>query len=258
MQGRYAERTAVIVSLGLHLILAVILFYSQFELITAPVQKLIEVVNYGVRQPSERGNNTQTPSGLRNPASNPVQGTMSSIAPDKINLPKITSRTDEEIINPVNQRPAWTDLEEGVLAGNTRDKVKSGINTEALSTSETPPETDRASVNADKDFLADIRKRITAEDSDKGGYSLSGEILNRKILNKVIPEYPAGLQQNSEVEIRFEVKPNGSVSENIVITRKGGPQLDQVSLEALQQWRFNSIIGDHIQTGVITFSYKLE
>ncbi|MCF7912596.1 MAG: TonB family protein [Candidatus Cloacimonetes bacterium] len=258
MQERNSERLAVIVSLALHLMLAVILFYSRFEIIIAPVQKLIEVVNYGVQQPSETGSNTQQPSGMKNPLSNPVRGAVSSTAPDNINLPKTTTNSEQEFLDPVNDRAAWTDLQETNIAGNTRNKVSSGLDTPALSASPAQPETEKASVTADRDFLADLRKRIAAEDSDSGGYTLSGEIINRKILSKVIPEYPAGLQQSSEVEIQFEVNPDGSVGENIVITRKGGPQLDQVSLEALRKWRFNPISGEHIQTGNITFSYKLE
>jgi TonB family protein len=258
MQDNFAIKKAFVFSLGLHVVLAIIFFFSRFELVSLPVQKLIEIVNYGVSQPVETGSNTQQASGLETPVSHAVSGAVSSSAPDNIDLPKTTSQSDDEMIDPVNSRISFSELEESDIAGNVRRKVESGLDAAALSVSDIKPEIEQTSVKADRDFLADLRKKIASEDSDKGGYSLSGEVLNRKILNKVIPEYPAGLQQNSEVEIRFEVQPDGKVSENAVIIRKGGPLLDQASIDAIKQWRFNPITGNHIQTGVITFSYKLE
>lgn len=257
MLKQNTERKAIIISVSFHALLALILFFSKFEIDLAPIQKLIEIVNYGVQEPSDTGSNTQQPSGMQHPEPNPVQGSLTSNAPDNINLPKSISQSDQEILEPVNDQISWSDIKESDIAGNT-DDVRSGLNTPALAESEPQPETEKASVKADKDFLAELRKRIAAEDSDSGGYTLSGEIINRTILNKVIPEYPEGLQQNSEVEIRFEVTPEGKVSDNIVIIKKGGAQLDQVSLEALRQWRFNPITGEFVQTGVITFTYKLK
>lgn len=258
MLKQKTDRTAFMISLSIHVLIAAILFFSRFEIIVAPVQKLIEIVNYGVDKPSETGSNTQKPSGLENPVANPVRGALTSSAPDNINLPKSVSQSEQEILEPVHDQIAWSDLKESDIAGNTPEVVKSGIDTPALSDTKPQQEAEKASVKADKDFLAGLRKRIAAEDSDSGGYTLSGEIINRTILNKVIPEYPAGLQQNSEVELQFEVTPEGKVGDNIVIIKKGGAQLDQVSLEALRQWRFNPISGEFIQTGVITFSYILK
>ncbi|MDP8210499.1 MAG: TonB family protein [Candidatus Stygibacter australis] len=258
MQEGYVERLAVVVSVGMHIIVALVLLSMKFELDITPVQKLIEIVNYGVDRPSETGSNTQKPEGLKNPVANPVQGALTSSAPDNINLPKSVSQSEQEILEPVHDQIAWSDLKESDIAGNTPEMVKSGLDTPALSDAKPQQEAETASVKADKDFLAGLRERIAAEDSDSGGYTLSGEVINRTILNKVIPEYPEGLQQNSEVELRFEVTPDGKVGENIVILKKGGAQLDQVSLEALRQWRFNPISGEFIQTGVITFSYKLK
>ncbi|MDP8220371.1 MAG: TonB family protein [Candidatus Stygibacter frigidus] len=258
MLKQNTERKAIIISVTFHVLVALILFFSRFELDLAPVQKLIEVVNYGVQEPSETGSNTQQPSGIAHPKSNPVQGAQTSSAPDNINLPKSSSQSDQEILEPVNDQIAWSDIKESDVTGNTPEDVRSGLNSPALAESEPQPETEKASVKADKDFLAGLRKRIAAEDSDSGGYTLSGEIINRTILNKIIPEYPEGLQQNSEVQIQFEVTPEGKVNDNIVIIKKGGAQLDQVSLEALKQWRFNPVSGEFVQTGVITFTYKLK
>jgi len=258
MLKQKTDRTAFVISLSIHVLIAAILFFSKFEIVLAPVQKLIEIVNYGVDKPSETGSNTQKPSGLQNPVSNPVQGALTSSAPDNINLPKSVSQSEQEILDPVHDQISWSAIKKSEIAGNTQEAVRSGLDNPALDASEPQPEEERASVKADKDVLAGFRERIASEDSDSGGYTLSGEIINRTILNKEIPEYPEGLQQNSEVEISFKVTPDGKVGDNIVILKKGGAQLDQVSLEALRQWRFNPISGEFIQTGVITFSYKLK
>lgn len=258
MKKLSTDRFALIVSLALHVLFALGLLMIKFELKITPVQHLIEVVNYGVKKPVENASNLQEKRGLEQPRSNKIQGTKSANAPEKINLPKSSSISDEEVFLPADKVTAFSDLQETDISGNSHLPVRSGLKSPALNASETENNSEKASVKADKDFLADLRKRITANDGSNGGYSLSGEIINRKILNQIIPDYPAGLQQNSEVEILFEVNPDGSVRDNVIITKKGGPQLDQVSLEAIKKWKFNPITGEHIQSGTIKFKYKLE
>ncbi|MCF7920152.1 MAG: TonB family protein [Candidatus Cloacimonetes bacterium] len=247
----------LVISLMLHLIAGLGLYLSQFELTTLPSTRFIEVINYGVQQPKESGSNISKPTGLKEPMQGSSTGAATNTAPDNINLPKASSQSPEEIISPTGEKVAWSSVESSAKIGNTTSEITSGLTETAVSPLPAP-ESEKVSVKANADFLADLRQRLAAEDTQSGGYTLSGEIVSRKILNKVIPEYPAGIQQDIEVQLRFEVLPDGKVKDSIVIIKKGGPLMDAASLEALKQWRFNTISTDMIQTGVITFRYELE
>jgi TonB family protein len=81
--------------------------------------------------------------------------------------------------------------------------------------------------------------------------------MNRRIENKILPSYPENVQQNAKVKIKFDVLPDGSVT-NIIIIQKAEPGLEFNSLNAISQWKFNPISQDIIQKGVITFIYELK
>ena len=250
-------RLALIISLAVHLFAGMGLYLSKFKLDITPVQHLIEIINYGAQQPEETGSNVTKPSGIKEPKQTQTQGASSNTAPDNINLPKASSQSQEEIISPVGDQIAWSSVETAAEIGNTRTEVTSGLSEPAVSPIKAP-EGEKVSVKANQNFLTDLKQRITAEDAQSGGYTLAGEIVSRKILNKVIPEYPQGVQQDSEVQLRFEVLPSGKVKESIVIIKKGGPQMDAASLAALKQWQFNPINTELTQTGIITFRYELD
>lgn len=256
MQENKTLQTAIIISVILHVIAGMGLYLSKFELKTVSLPHLVEIVNFGVKEPKADGENIAKPSGIENPKQTVKEGASSNLAPDNIDLPKINSQSLEEIVTPAGDQIAWTDLENSKEIGNTPYEVKSGIDNPSLADIPTP-ESETVSVKASSDFLADLRQRIAAEDAQESGYTLTGEIVSRKILQKTIPEYPEGLQQNSEVQLKFEVLPDGKVAQNIIIIKKGGPVMDEVSLSALKAWRFNPISTNVTQTGVITFRYKL-
>ncbi|MBD3384473.1 hypothetical protein GF407_06040 [candidate division KSB1 bacterium] len=90
-------------------------------------------------------------------------------------------------------------------------------------------------------------------------YSIEGEAANRNVIRKVIPSYPPDLQKEAVVQVRFWVLPNGSVGQMIPI-KKGDPRLEEITLKALKQWRFNELSAGAEQKnveGVITFRYQL-
>lgn len=256
MQEKSLLQKAILLSLVLHVIAGAGLYFSKFELKSVSLPHLVEIVNFGVQQPKTEGNNISKPAGLEEPRQSVNEGSVSNLAPDNINLPKINSQGIEDIMSPMGDEVAWADLQSGKEIGNTPTKVESGLDQPAVSDIASP-EAEKVSVKADRDFLSDLRKRIAAEDAQESGYTLTGEIVSRKILQKNIPEYPEGLQQDSEVQLKFEVLPTGLVADNIVIIKRGGPVMDELSQTALKKWRFNPISTEVTQTGVITFRYKL-
>jgi len=91
-------------------------------------------------------------------------------------------------------------------------------------------------------------------------FTIEGEAANREIVHKVIPEYPPDLQQEATVKIRFTVLPDGRVGQMIPI-HKDYPTLEDLTLQALEQWRFNPLPPGAKQQpvqGIITFRYELE
>ncbi|MBN1996318.1 TonB family protein [candidate division KSB1 bacterium] len=91
-------------------------------------------------------------------------------------------------------------------------------------------------------------------------FTIEGDAANRNIMSKVIPKYPPGLQREAVIKIRFTVLPDGRVGA-VIPMQKGDPTLDDITLKALKQWRFNPLPPDETQKnvqGVITFRYVLE
>ncbi|MBS1271856.1 MAG: hypothetical protein MAGBODY4_00988 [Candidatus Marinimicrobia bacterium] len=91
-------------------------------------------------------------------------------------------------------------------------------------------------------------------------FQISGEAAERSILNKVVPEYPEDLQKEAVIKIRFTVTPDGRVGQMIPV-KKDSPKLEEITLNALENWRFNPLPPSAEQQpveGVITFRYELE
>jgi TonB family protein len=103
-----------------------------------------------------------------------------------------------------------------------------------------------------------------ASKSVKGkGFEISGPLTNRPISYKVIPEYPAWAEEQGimgSVRLYFTVDAAGNVRSGIRVTKTTGyPQLDQLGIDALKQWKFAPLSGgsDEGQWGIITFNFSL-
>jgi protein TonB len=118
------------------------------------------------------------------------------------------------------------------------------------------------------------RHNYGAQDGTPGGAGLGGDGTgpgsgygfgiswggggNRIVLAKVLPHYPAGVDKNAQIKIRFTVHPDGSIG-TILPMQKGDPRLEDAAIHALRQWKFNSLsAGSNEQVGVITFSFQIE
>lgn len=103
--------------------------------------------------------------------------------------------------------------------------------------------------------LEGLAEEIRAQKGSFSQYKLDGDVINRTIVKKVLPDFPKEVMKNGTVTLHFSVVENGSV-QNILITRKSEPEFEKVSIEALRQWIFNR--SDRVHTGQITFNFKLE
>lgn len=90
-------------------------------------------------------------------------------------------------------------------------------------------------------------------------YTIEGDAAQRRIISQVLPTYPPGLQREAVVRIRFWVLPDGRIGQMIPV-KKGDPQLETLTMQAIRQWRFNALSSGDDQKnvqGIITFAYKL-
>ena len=91
-------------------------------------------------------------------------------------------------------------------------------------------------------------------------YTIEGAASTRQVITEVLPEYPPGLNKEAVIKIRFTLLPNGTIGETIPIV-KGDTTLEELTLKAFRQWRFNPLPPDlpqEPQSGVITFRYILK
>lgn len=88
-------------------------------------------------------------------------------------------------------------------------------------------------------------------------FKIEGDIKGREILYKSLPKYPEDLQKEVDITISFSVLPSGRVS-TMRAVKKGDTRLENLSMEALKLWKFNALDGDVVQTGKITFIYRLK
>lgn len=91
-------------------------------------------------------------------------------------------------------------------------------------------------------------------------YTIIGEISKRKVIDKVIPQYPHGYNVQTEVSYELFVAPDGSI-EKMILVKRGGEPFDKITLDALRQWKFERLapnLPQKTQKGIITFIYRLE
>jgi outer membrane biosynthesis protein TonB len=86
-------------------------------------------------------------------------------------------------------------------------------------------------------------------------YRLDGDVVNRTIIRRVIPDFPENVLRNGTVTIQFVVLENGSVA-NPTIIRMDQTEFANISMAAIRQWVFNT--ADRTHTGQITFNFLLE
>lgn len=96
---------------------------------------------------------------------------------------------------------------------------------------------------------------------DKKSVEISGQIVGRKIISSYLPVYPDWARAaniEADVVIRFYVSPQGEVREKLYLERTSGyTKLDQLAMDALRKWVFESLKTTGDQWGIITFRYLL-
>ncbi|MDP8201139.1 MAG: energy transducer TonB [Candidatus Tenebribacter burtonii] len=250
------KNIGIFTSIFLHLILIGIAIFVHFSILPESIYKRIEFIEFGF---DESANNERyiSPSFQPSKISDTQDvGRLSNLIPKKVDLPKTFSKSNEPVYIPEHKETAFNQLDMNKKIGNSPTKIKAKVNENLINTSKISKAEDTTTLTND-DYLNSITNRLLGESESGFPYILEGEITNRRILNKVIHSYPEGVQQNAKVKIKFDVLPDGTVT-NIIIIQKAEPRLEFNSLNAISQWKFNSISQDIVQKGVITFIYELK
>jgi len=109
-------------------------------------------------------------------------------------------------------------------------------------------------------------KPLPAQRKAKSSLSIGGEVKDRKIFRKVLPEYPVRAKRkgiSGTVVVRFLVLPSGEVkgSSIFVESSSGYPELDDAVINALKRWRFEPLpeaLKDKIQWGILVVKFVLK
>ncbi|MDP8268524.1 MAG: TonB family protein [Candidatus Tenebribacter davisii] len=246
----------ILSSVLFHLLLIGIAILINFSILPESVFKRIEFIEFGF---NESANNERFISQLSQPSktSNTQDiGRLSNLIPKKVDLPKTFSESESSVYIPEHEETAFNQLDMNNKVGNSPIKLKDRADEKFINASEIEDVED-TSVLTNDDYLNSLTNKLFGDSESNSPYILEGEIANRKILNKVIPTYPEDVQQSVKVKIKFDVLPDGSVT-NIIIVQKAESKLEFTSLSALSQWKFNPISQDIVQKGVITFIYELK
>lgn len=246
----------ILTSIMLHIILIGIAILIHFSILPESVYRKIEFIEFGF---DDKANNERfiSPSSLPSKTSNAEEiGRLSNLIPKTVDLPKTFSESEDQVYIPEHEETAFNQLDINRKIGNSPKKIRTEFEEDIINRSDLISN-EEASTLTNDEYLNSLTNRLLGESESEAPYILEGEITNRRILAKVIPEYPENVQQSVKIKIKFDVLPDGSVS-NIVIVKKADARLEFNSLNAISQWRFNPIATDIVQKGMITFIYELK
>lgn len=251
----------IAVSVVLHLVLLIIALFVFFEVIPQEIIRQIEIVDFRVeRQPSGTRQEIRPVRQIGEPALRDFNtGSMDSQVPLRVDLPQATFLDNDPLTRvdtPLDRTAAASLTEMDDNIGNTFMNLHSPVAQDARTARENRILEQPLSV-IDDDYITRLHSMLDGSNDSSSPYILEGEVLQRKIINKVIPDYPQGMQRNAIITIQFNVRPDGYV-QDIVIIRRDDPVFEQTSINSLLEWQFNSIPEDKLQKGTITFIYELE
>jgi TonB family protein len=129
-------------------------------------------------------------------------------------------------------------------------RAGSGLKTEAVKIVPTP-----------EPRKAAAEEKISIAPQKGTALLITGQLSGRNIMRKTAPQYPRWAEEQgiqAQVAIDFTVRADGSVKENLMVSRTSGyPELDELAKEALLTFMFAPLSTSDDQTGTAVFVYKL-
>ena len=250
-------KTAIIISVIFHALLLLIFFFIKVGF-DYKISDFTEIAFASGRRSPTRP--AVTPRKTQPP---PSESKKVELPSETVKLPMRQMLEDEPPLKVANQRKKVSSTETDVVPQLSNFEKRETITDENL-TNPVFDEKETALVDEglspdDKILPSTTPTKITGT-GDQAPFEIEGQVANRTVAYKVIPDYPPNLQKQAIVKISFTVLPNGRIGE-MIPQIKADAQLENITMDALRQWRFNALPSheeQRVERGVITFRYLLK
>jgi len=223
------QKLSWIISIGVHVILALILSFITVSFQNEPAEFV--TVGFGTYgNISKSGIKGSKKKANKSPAKKQSTKKKTKPKPKKVELPKASNKSSANIIrNRVKKIKSKTKAETKTVS--SKKKLKKGKGNEKTGT-------DKGSTGFKIDF---------------GGSGI------RKIYSYTLPKYPGGVSKEIDIKLKFSILPDGTVGKVFPLI-KADASLEAVSIASLRQWRFEPLpknMKQIEQKAVIVFPYRL-
>lgn len=264
------DRFALMVTAGIHVVLAIIFLLYTFSINQTTRPSFIEV-EFGEFRAGTIAEEAEVKNEQVATRPNPSEVEPEEPEPEKPDPVEEQQTTTEETVKPVDAPEQVEEIEEEPIKTPETDKVdpKEQTNTEQEEDVTIPPKTEKAEVQEEgAETSGDVDGNTGDLNADQGTgneteksapYELQWEgDLERSPMVQPLPENTSDIE--ATITIRFEVKPNGGIGQ-IIPLRKMNPELEREVIKTLRSWRFSRLpsgIPQQSQWGTITFRFVLE
>jgi len=223
------KKLSWIISIGVHVILALILFFITVSSQTEPAEFVsVGFGTYGsISKPGVKGNKKKAKKSVAKHRT-AKKNTKPKIK--KVELPKVSNKFSSNIIRK-REKKIKIKTKAVTKKVSSKKKIKKGKGNEKTGT-------DKGSAGFKIDF---------------GGSGI------RKIYSYTLPKYPRGVSKEIDIRLKFSILPDGTVGKVFPLI-KADPRLEAVSIASLRQWRFEPLpknMKQIDQKAIIVFPYRL-
>ena len=202
---------------------------------------------------------------------NPSEVEPEEPVPDQPEPVEKQESTTEEITKPVDAPDQKQEVEEQEIKTPETDKVdpREKASTKEKEKVVIPPKAQQAETQQQGAETSGDPKGTEGEvNADQGTgnekeksapFNLKIEGINRDPLMQPLPTNEAGME--ATITLKFEVTPDGSVTNIIPLRKSGNPAIDRQVVRKLRSWRFSPLpegAPQQNQNGTITFHFVVE
>ncbi len=219
-------------SIFIHVIILLLFLVINFS-ITYPPEKYVELSFGTSGMPGSSGAAGTKIDNVEQAAKKEPKSTSKSNAVEvkKVDLPKAVNTSEDNVVKPAEKKKVKAPVE--------KTKSDKTINSNVTTAGKGNKSSGTGSFGYDIDW---------------GGQG------QRKIYSYILPAYPAGVQKEIDIRLRFTIMPDGTVG-TILPLIKADTRLENAAINSLRQWRFEPLSPDQKQvpqTAVIVFPYRLQ
>ena len=233
MYKRNEKKLSWIISIGIHLVLAAVLFLITVSAESEPDEFVtVGFGTYGhVSKPGTKEKKINKTKSVSKPPRTKKEETKKKEKPKlkKVELPKAAEKADVSIIKEKKR--------------GSKNKAEASV--KSISTKKTKAKKGNEKTGSDEGN--------TGFKIDFGGRGI------RKIYSYTLPKYPSGVSKEIDIKLRFTILPDGTVAKVFPLI-KADARLESASISSLRQWRFEPIpkeLKQIEQKAVIVFPYRL-